>query len=434
MEAYLTARKGVLPPEELEEVWLEAVRVARKEPRGTKYLDVVAQVVARLKEVGRFEGAAELLRETQQLEAAVACAVEGERWEKARELAQGEASLEASVEASYQTFLSGEGNTEGLLELGHTSAALDVLAKAKDWDRLWEMAAKEHVPAAAVAKYAAMRVQQLLDEGINRKLDDAVKTLLKHGAPQGHHDVYWRLARAVLGRSKPSEAEVGQATHEATVAGLRDVLLTAKAPEPLLLATHYTHVANVCRSAGGREMSELRAKVLVSLLRYAEVVAADKLFYMAGQACKASGHTNLAFVLLNRYVDLTEAIEDGDAGLFENSDFAAATAVRFPDSLPPHQYLPDEDSREEVRDWVLSVCMDSSVDQTLPTEVNATLPVYGGLYASSRPLCVVSGAPIASKGDELHVNGTVASKRDWNLLVSKTKACPWTGKTESPQW
>ena len=164
------------------------------------------------------------------------------------------------------------------------------------------------------------------------------------------------------------------------------------------------------------------------------MVVADKLFYMAGQACKASGHTNLAFVLLNRYVDLTEAIEDGDAGLFENSDFAAATAVRFPDSLPPHQYLPDEDSREEVRDWVLSVCMDSSVDQTLPTEVNATLPVYGGLYASSRPLCVVSGAPIASKGDELHVNGTVASKRDWNLLVSKTKACPWTGKTESPQW
>ena len=131
---------------------------------------------------------------------------------------------------------------------------------------------------------------------------------------------------------------------------------------------------------------------------------------------------------------LAEAIEEGDAALLENTDFAAATAVPFPDTLPREQYLPDEDAREEVRDWVLSVCMDSSVDQTLPLEGNTTLPVYAGLYASDRPTCVVSGAPVVSKADELHVNGTVAGKRDWNLLVSKTKACPWTGKPESPQW
>jgi intraflagellar transport protein 172 len=436
VDAYLTARAGLLAADELEEVWLAAVRVARKELRGAKYLEVVAEVVKRLKEVKRHEAAAELLREAQQVEAAVACAVEGECWEKAREVAQGARELEASVEASYQTFLSGQGNTEGLLELGHTSAALDVLAKAKDWDRLWEMAAKERVAAGAVAKYAAMRVQQLLDEGSNRKLDEAVKTLQKHGAPPGpaHVDLYQRLTKALLGRSKPAEAEAGQAAHEASVAGLREVLLAARAPEPLLLAAHYTHMANVCRGCGGREMGELRAKVLVSLLRYNDVVAADKLFYVAGQACKAMGHTSLAFVLLNRYVDLTEAIEEGSAALLENSDFAAATAVPFPDALPPQQYLPDEDAREEVRDWVLSVCMDSSVDQTLPTDGNASLPVYGGLYASARPLCVVSGAPVVSKGDELHVNGTVASKRDWNLLVSKTKACPWTNKPESPQW
>ena len=59
--------------------------------------------------------------------------------------------------------------------------------------------------------------------------------------------------------------------------------------------------------------------------------------------------------------------------------------------------------------------------------------IYAGLYASDLPTCIVSGFPIA-KQDELHVNHSIAAKRDWNLLVSKTKACPWTGKNESPQW
>jgi intraflagellar transport protein 172 len=103
---------------------------------------VVAEVTRRLREIKRHEGAAELLREAQQLESAVECAMEGECWSKARELAQGAPGLEDRVERNYQAFLSGQGNTEGLLELGHTNAALDVLAKAKDWKRLWEMANK----------------------------------------------------------------------------------------------------------------------------------------------------------------------------------------------------------------------------------------------------------------------------------------------------
>ena len=70
-------------------------------------------------------------------------------------------------------------------------------------------------------------------------------------------------------------------------------------------------------------MAELAAKIAITLLRYNTVVPADKLFYQAGMICKDQNHTNLAFVLLNRYVDLTEAIEEGDASMIDNADFAA---------------------------------------------------------------------------------------------------------------
>ena len=134
------------------------------------------------------------------------------------------------------------------------------------------------------------------------------------------------------------------------------------------------------------DLTELRAKICVSLLRYSSVVPSDKLFYVAGMAAKQAGHPNLAFVLLNKYMDLTEAMEEGDASGLENADMAAATAVPFSDVLPEKQYLPDEDAREEVRDWVLSVCMDSSVDQALPAEGSQVSgsTVYAGLYASDQ--------------------------------------------------
>lgn len=44
-------------------------------------------------------------------------------------------------------------------------------------------------------------------------------------------------------------------------------------------------------------------------------------------------------MLLNRYVDLTEAIDEGNASLLDNSDFADATNVPLVDeaNLPPKQ-------------------------------------------------------------------------------------------------
>merc|ERR1711988_1376470 len=113
-------------------------------------------------------------------------------------------------------------------------------------------------------------------------------------------------------------------------------------------------------------------------------IPVDKLFYMAGTLCQKQGHENLGFVLLNRYVDLTEAIDEGDASLIDNSDFVDVTHISTVDerTLPSQQYISAEDEREEVRDWVLSVCMDAKIEQSLPPADQAQGTVYAGLYSS----------------------------------------------------
>lgn len=54
----------------------------------------------------------------------------------------------------------------------------------------------------------------------------------------------------------------------------------------------------------------------------------------------------MAFVFLNRYLDLTEAMEDADGSAIENADFVQ-TDIPFDFHLPEKHYL-SEARREEV--------------------------------------------------------------------------------------
>jgi hypothetical protein len=59
----------------------------------------------------------------------------------------------------------------------------------------------------------------------------------------------------------------------------------------------------------------------------------------------------MAFVMLNRFLDLSDAMDDPDssAAVIENSDFAD-TDVPFDFHIPQRPYV-NEDRREEVGGW-----------------------------------------------------------------------------------
>ena len=72
-------------------------------------------------------------------------------------------------------------------------------------------------------------------------------------------------------------------------------------------------------------------------------------------------------MFLNRYLDLSDAIEDGDLGGLDNTDFIG-TDIPFEIPLPQYQYL-EEAKREEVKEYVLAISMDQKAEQTLDVSV-----------------------------------------------------------------
>jgi len=272
-------------------------------------------------------------------------------------------------------------------------------------------------------KYVAMHATQLIREG---NPQTALQLYTKHGAPpyQANFNIYKRIGVDLFSAKQLDTAEAYN-----TWAELRDLYLglleslAERSPDSqqefstLLLIAH--HYAARTATAPHQQLAEISTKILVSLLRHTDLIPADKAFYEAGSACKILGWENMAFVFLNRYLDLYEAIEERSLDLLDNSDFAD-TDIPFEIPLPDQPYL-TASQHDEVKEWVLAVSMDQRVEQALPLDermsYEASLVSVGG--ARSQP-CIVTGYPVLGSKIEF-ARGMLANKEDWNKLVMAAK-------------
>jgi intraflagellar transport protein 172 len=147
----------------------------------------------------------------------------------------------------------------------------------------------------------------------------------------------------------------------------------------------------------------------------------------------------MAFVFLNRYLDLSEAMEDAEGFAIENSDFVD-TDIPYEFELPEKHFL-DEDKREEVRDWVLALSMDQAVEQSLSVRTcsQCGADTYEGNLVCHTCISVsepsaITGFPIPA-GERVANNGdssVVARKEDWNTFIGRFQMCPVTHTVQSP--
>merc|ERR1712159_906085 len=123
----------------------------------------------------------------------------------------------------------------------------------------------------------------------------------------------------------------------------------------------------------------------------------------------------MAFVFLNRYLDLSEAIDEGNLDALDNTDFAG-TDVPFEVQLPSEQFL-QEDKREEIRTWVLDISVDRKVEQVLAKDARGCYsgslldPSTGKQYEP----CIVTGFPILQNPH--NYGSRTANKEDWNKFI-----------------
>jgi len=318
--------------------------------------------------------------------------------------------------------------------MGGGSSNLDLLVSQNDWDGVMRGAAKEG--GETLNKYTAQYAKHLVTQG---DYAGAVFAFQKHSVPTNTavFDLYKRVSHEILALDPPNENALKalKTVMFKLVIGLEGMPGHTEFQQ-LLYIVHFVTLKIECERSG---LGDLAAKLAVALVRYCTEIPADRAFHDAGELCKKQNMLNMAFVFFNRYLDLTEAMEEPDGNMIDNSDFAN-TDVPFDFPLPEKQQTDEERAHtEEVRNWVLQVSMDNAMEQSLDmrncetcsTSIYAATLSCHNCSTNCKP-CIISGYPVLRDSVNCKSCNMPANREVWNSYVMKVKTCPWCGAVANP--
>lgn len=412
--------------------WMKAAELAIKFLSHDKAVDVSQIVGPRLIQLRKYNEAAELYLNLDLIKNAIDAFIEGEEWNKAKRVAKElDPRLEEYVDKRYKEHLKNQGKVDSLVGVD-VVAALDMYAERGQWEKCIDTASKQSFKV--LHKYIALYATHLIKEG---EVEKVLSLYIQHGVPaySQNFNIYKRMFQELVNLRDRDCAEAFRMWSD-----LRDVLLLlcenltksseANSPaheefEQMLLVAHYYATRSAAK--GIDQLSSVAAKLSISLLRHTELIPADKAFYEAGLAAKAVGWENMAFIFLNRFLDLADGIDEGTLDALDHTDFQD-TDIPFEVPVPSKLHVTVE-KREEIREWVLTVSMDQRVEQVLPKDERATYEA--SLVATSTGIrslpCVITGYPVLRNKIEFKRPGMAANKDDWNKFLMATKT------THSPE-
>lgn len=436
-------------PDRLEEVWENSVRLAMKHAP-ERYNEIVAIVAKRLKAITRFEAAAELYESIEAAQEAINCYMSGEVWDKARILAQQQMpAMVRTVEDRYKNHLVGQGDADELIKkTGDVASALDMYARNNDWSKCLSLA-ERHSPKM-LPHYLIQYCKILANK---KDITQACESLVRYGVPpEQEHFVLYRIISAEL--LSASDGTSFQMLREMLMRFLSDcvgaksptpkVLFEDRSPQckefyPALIASHL--LSNRARLKEAGKEPVLVAKTSVALCRYCAELPCDKAFYEAGMDCKDANMINMAFLFLNRFLDISDAIEDPDNAGIDNMDFKDTD---IPDpcdlELPEKPHVGSTES-EEIRDKVLAWSMDPNVQQKM--DLRQCEKSREEVYAASlvdtdgtrHEPCAITGYPVMKRTRVECTSCRVAANRDdWNAWLQLFKTCPWCSTPQNAQY
>lgn len=481
VDAYLMVTIDNLDDEDgVEELWGRAVELCGKYDR-VRFKSIVEEVASRLLGMSRFDSAAQYFKSIEKMNEALDCYLRVNNWAAAQKLCEQHApellprleraqqasafgsghaaeAKSSSSSAGYSPTLGGGGDAKlhHALERKESKmssassggddggsggvSALDAWMQRGEWDKVLSSAAK-HGPKS-LAKYLVLRCTRLCEHD---ETDTAIKTIAEYGVPLDGQalDIVEQIIQRSLGCSQAlDQTPSHQAALVELLKALRKLVKELRANkefpasdvqkfEQYLLVTHFFVIKQQAASAG---LDDLAAKISMSLLRFIGLLPADKMFYLAGAAARQKNWLSPAFVFFNRYLDICEAIEDGDMSNLDNTDFLG-TDIPPPTEfvVPEAQFLADESAREEIRDWVLTISMDQQVQEKLPEKPCGQCK--SSLYEASLQCggcktkfesCIVTGFPVAAK-TTVHCTTckVIADRETWNKWIKQFGNCPW---------
>ncbi|KAK0069568.1 intraflagellar transport protein 172 isoform X1 [Biomphalaria pfeifferi] len=427
VECYLKVTPDMVPDVKIvEKCLMKAGDIAIKFLDNQKAQTVVQVVGPRLAEIKCYSTAAELYLSMDMVKQGIDMLITAGDWNKAKKVAKEmDPRFENYVDEKYKEFCRNQGKAEDLATVD-VIGALDMFAEKGEWSKCMQIAAEQNPKVQQ--KYVALYATHLIKS--NNSLA-ALELYVKYGAPANsqNYNIYKRIFNDILTKREMSKPEAYRSWAE-----LRDMLhdlcenisKTSEANGPqheefekMLLIAHYC--ATRCAAQAQPSLDSIAGKLSVSLLRHTDIIPADKAFYEAGMACKALGWENMAFVFLNRYLDISEAMEEGTLDMLDHTDFQE-TDIPFEIPIPEKPFLTGG-QHEEVKEWVLAVSMDRQVEQILPKDERGTYEAsLVAMETGIRALpCVVTGYPVLRNKVEFKNPNKVANKEDWNKLLMATK-------------
>ena len=468
IEAYLQVNPGAGGADAASCVaaWQQALSVASQHER-SRYADVADDVAHRLAELGgslggvgdgvRFlEMAGDLFREIEQVPEAADCYVQAQAWSKAKEVAKGGLpKLREAVDAAFKAALLRSGDPASMAAAGAVNEAIAVyVSQGGQTDKVFELAAKSS--PQLLAQHLYPHCEELITSagggsggGGGGGPEAALALLTRYGAPAAGIalPVMRRLVVELFGGTQQRRC-ADAAVHEARGVLARFAANVRKAgggiaagsveeAERLLQVVHLSAMRLQLEELG---LGELAARAAISVLRFAGVAPAppvDRAYFEAGLACRSAGWKGMALVLLNRFIDICEAIEDGGGGGdIENGDFAGSgipVPSEYVGGLPRNCFV-GERAREEVKDWVLTTSMDRSVQQALARRpcLSCGAQVFEGALSCAGcgaqfPSCSITGYAMTAAQSTTCSCGARFAKPAFNAFVGKARCCPSCG-------
>lgn len=450
----------------LAEKWQYAVELAEANVP-TRLNEVVQTVVDRLTsaEIAMPERAGYLLARVGKMEAALRTLARAGLFEEADALARrgGPAMQRLAEELRQQTLI----KENRIDELGARNAdlAVDVYVQTGQWDKVLQLALKQGPDA--VARYSVNHAGALVKEG---KFRAALQVIHQHGIPcvSSNLPLIQRIAQEICMMSEEDFDSAGSLRAEEkvdfTAAGtsfsqLKSVLTQfindAKQTdtwneqdrrrlallEHLALVAHYLTLRDIARRDNAKVLA---AKLSMSLLRYTQDLPVDRAYLDAGVDCRdlgeKGGWMNNAYVFFNRFVDLSNAMDDPASGTIDDKDFECSDIPSLYQVSLPSRHCATESERQEINDWVLErVSGGPRSLATRPCEGCSRSIFVGSLTCPyckfQHEACTTSGFPILRNSGVRCTNCKKPSNRiDFNEWVDRYKECAWCHAPQKPQY
>eukprot|EP01063_Lacrimia_lanifica_P008046 TRINITY_DN1519_c0_g1_i1.p1 TRINITY_DN1519_c0_g1~~TRINITY_DN1519_c0_g1_i1.p1 ORF type:complete len:1768 (+),score=790.58 TRINITY_DN1519_c0_g1_i1:95-5398(+) len=448
VEEYFKVTTDHVPQDTAVEMWVRCFHLCLNHQRDN--LPIAKKVlIEKLMSINKFEQAAQLLEEMEDYRAAVRVYVKGGShtsmgkahtnmmWKKALDLASNVSSdLENYVQEERLQSMKTAGEGTGIEQL-YPEAGLDFYIENGNWDKAIVLARKRDEETRT--EVAARWVESLVNEG---RFEECLEIISKDGMSMDFrfYTSYASMAKGMMPYLKADGSQDLLSLKNGLYNLLEQMKKTGQPREDLQIMEKYLWVvhryamAHVMKQDG---LTEYAAKLMVSVCRYAGIVPADKAFYDAGMAAKEAGWTNTGFVLLSRFLDISEQQEEDDPNInqLENADFVESD-VPFDFEIPKEPWVAAEPA-EQARQWVLSMSVDTKLAQTLATVKcqKCQAPNWEGSTRCHQcwdelPECVVTGFPAARRISCKNCS-MPALKEDWNRFISKKRSCPWCYSQQS---